>query len=299
MLFGNQEFIKKVLKDVKKFEAENNFKTIYGAMVGSISKGYQNIDSDYDTRFLYIEDEFPRKINQPLYMKEIDIVKRYYPDEDEIYEWIPCWELTSFLQYLVCPAIDGRISNGLYNVVAWTMLSPYVWDPYGLQLKIVPLMNSILRVDYLVQYHIEQIEKYHVKTDKILLKDYIYALYSAVAIEWIGERKSFPPVYGESLLSVIQNEIIVKEIKLLISLLDKEIKAFESGRLHGSHFKVYTQHNIVLDNYIQNMKLRGRMEIKEFDDKKDAVADKAQKVVNNMYEIIYKSMNENKVKGVS
>ena len=56
MLFGTEELQKKLMEEVMACEKEKHMKVVYGALVGSISKGLQLIDSDYDTRFLYINE---------------------------------------------------------------------------------------------------------------------------------------------------------------------------------------------------------------------------------------------------
>ena len=156
MLFGGTIIQHQIIEDAKKYANENGYELIYGAMVGGISKGLQYSDSDYDTRFLYLNKGQLDKIYLPWNEKEDDLKHRCYFD-DKPYEWIPLWEFTSFIQFLKNPAFDGKVSFGLYNVVGWTFQSPYAWDPYGLQMKICPLLNRAFRSDYFVPYHIEQI----------------------------------------------------------------------------------------------------------------------------------------------
>lgn len=65
MLFGSEDFKNNLLNNVAKCEQEQGFRVIYGAVVGSISKGIQYCNSDYDTRFLYINNTFPKEIIIP------------------------------------------------------------------------------------------------------------------------------------------------------------------------------------------------------------------------------------------
>lgn len=55
MLYGNENIQKEVLDRVKEFEEKYNRKVIFGAVLGSISQGKERYDSDYDSRFLYLD----------------------------------------------------------------------------------------------------------------------------------------------------------------------------------------------------------------------------------------------------
>lgn len=293
MLFGNENFICKVLGDAQMFAKKNNMRLIYGAMVGSISKGLQNYDSDYDTRFLYINNDFPQKIIYPNDVKEAEIVKRYYPDDELPYEWIPCWEATSFFQFLNCPSIDGKHSVGLYNVVGWTMLSPYTWDPYGLQAKILPLISNNVKERYLLQYNLQLLNKYYNTLEDIVLKDYLYSIYSAAAIEWVVQRHIFPPVYYMTLFEIIEDENVRKEIIQLINELYTE-KTEKQKIRHSTHFNVCTKHRKVLDGFIENEISVARDIVErgigtEVPDNKD---------IQLIYRIIESSMEECMISGV-
>lgn len=293
MLFGSESFIKKVLKDAHMFAEENGVKLIYGAMVGSISKGLQNYDSDYDTRFLYINNDFPERIICPNDVKEIEIVKRYYPEDELPYEWIPCWEATSFFQFLNNPSIDGKISAGLYNVVGWTMLSPYTWDPYGLQAKIVPLINKNVKEKYLLDYNLELINKYYNYLDDIVLKDYLYSIYSAAAIKWIVQMHTFPPIYYMTLFKIFDDDKLKEETIQLLNELYQGGSLEERVR-HSSHFNVCTKHREALDTFIEDM-------ISLAKDELNATIDCSDNVIQNtdlIYQIINASIREYKIKGV-
>ncbi len=74
MLYGNNEINKKILEEITLCEMDQGIKVIYGANVGGISKGLQYKDSDYDTRFLYINRDFPEKIYEPQNIIEKEII---------------------------------------------------------------------------------------------------------------------------------------------------------------------------------------------------------------------------------
>ena len=76
MLFGTLELQREVLEQAQKYAEKESMKLIFGAMVGSVSKGLHYADSDYDTRFLYLRNDFPEKICVPCEMQEKELVKR-------------------------------------------------------------------------------------------------------------------------------------------------------------------------------------------------------------------------------
>lgn len=149
-----------ILTDALTFAEEKGFQLIFGSMVGGCSKGLQYYDSDYDTRFLYL-DKNENRIFYPWEEKEDSLKHRkYFDDTVSPYEWIPLWEATFFFQFLKNPSFDGKRSFGLYDIVGWTLQSPYTWDPYGLSAKVMPLVNRIFRKEFYIPYHVKEIGRF-------------------------------------------------------------------------------------------------------------------------------------------
>ncbi len=178
MLYGNEKIQKEIINQIEKFEKKFNKKVVFGAMVGSISKGVERYDSDYDTRFLYldkVEDEYIRWDKTGSDLKEEQIHYCYVPekcncyangreyrkehhkfdleDKSLFYDKIAFWELTSFLNFLKVPVLDNKFSVGLYHIVSWTFNSPFCWDPYGIGSKISCLLDEMFRPEYEIQYY--------------------------------------------------------------------------------------------------------------------------------------------------
>ncbi|MCM1251843.1 MAG: nucleotidyltransferase domain-containing protein [Clostridium sp.] len=295
MLFGTNKICKKLITEVKKCEAERNFKVIYGAVVGSISKGLQFADSDYDTRFLYINKDFPDRILYPQNLSEKNIIyRKLYPDT--CFEKIPFWELSSFLQYLICPIIDNKFSTGLYNVVGWTFLSPYTWDPYGLQSKIVPLMQKIFFKQYFIHYHKNILDKNASNDEIVNAKEYLNILYSALAISWADKYNEFPPIYIECLLT---NSPV--EIQQLAFQLINKVK--QKTRVHLSMDNTIICHNASdlininrineIDQYINDIRNTIQNFHLDYLSQKDTLL--FEKKICEIYEIIRKSIYEEEV----
>lgn len=300
MLFGSEKFQNKFLYDAIQFAEEKNFILLYGALVGGISKGLQYEDSDYDTRFLYVNRDNPRQIHIPVHEKEADLKHRVYFDNLP-YEFIPLWEFTSFMQFLQMPAFDGKESCGLYNIVGWTMQSPYTWDPYGLQMKVVPIINSVFRREKFIPYHVEQIKEYLTAGDKIIIKDYLYAIYAALSIKWAAERNTFPPVYMKSLVMSIAPASLKDKILNMIDL-SKRLSAeyLRGGKDEGrtlpeSHYVGIIARDAEVDAFIGEM-----CNAAELVAPQRITEECVNTAIEEIYEIVcYSVKEETKVRGVN
>lgn len=269
MLFGNIELQQTVLKEAQDYADKNHLKLVFGAMVGSISKGLFYADSDYDTRFLFLKDNYKTTKCIPWEMEEKELVYRHYPSDKVIYEWIPFWELTSFINFLQKPSFKDDFSEGLYNVVGWTFNSPFIWDPYGIQNKILPYINMIFEKKYELKSHIRVIEKYKEQINEskqtILAKSYLYMIHSALSIQWILDKNTFPPVYMDTLLLYGKDGSLYEQVKRIIS--DSREKSYvnylskKPEELHGMHFNIITDRDESIDCYILKMLQLGRDEI--------------------------------------
>lgn len=240
MLFGGKTVRANVVKDALRFADERGFHLVFGAMVGGCSKGVQYYDSDYDTRFLYL-DKNVNHIFYPWEEKEQDLKHRiYFDDAVSPYEWIPLWEITSFFQFLKNPAFDGRRSFGLYNIVGWTLQSPYTWDPYGLSQKLMPLVNAIFRKEYYIPYHVEEIHRlWTTRKKELIAKDYIYAIYEALCILYAVQYNVFPPVYMKTLSAALLEEPLSRDVFAMIHSAQKQAEVFcqasGSTSMHETH----------------------------------------------------------------
>lgn len=257
MLYGDIKLQKEVIQEVEQYAKREGIKPIFGAMVGSISRGLQYPDSDYDTRFLYLRDDFPNKICIPSQMKEEELVKRYYP-KDRVYEWIPFWEATSFFQFLTTPSFLNDFSVGLYNIVGWTMLSPYVWDPYGLQSRLMPLIHKMFHPEYEIAYHKGVLEKYCGEwgAESVIVKSYLYSVHAAATIEWSLKYNEQPPINLQTLLCGLQRYEVWKEAERILEDARKEAERGYKEQhvdLHQSHFSIMTPCNKVIEKYIREM----------------------------------------------
>lgn len=298
MLYGNKTMLEKIQKEIRICEEEQGIKVIYGANIGSISKGLQYKDSDYDTRFLYVKKDFPQKIWMPGKIAEKEIIYRKYFDE-EIFECIPFWEFSSFMQFLINPYID-HFSTGIYNVVGWTFLSPYNYDPYGIQMKLLPLIQKMFHKDYCIAYHKSLLEKFCLKGDMLIAIDYMQAMHAALSINWMLEYNEYPPVYIRTLLA--NEPKIYDEVCEIINRFQNEAARYvdksDSKKPHGAHFKIMTKHFAVMDEYLEMTKRK----LELFKEKEISEKEKAEyaAIIGKIYGIVEASLDsENKINGIN
>jgi hypothetical protein len=300
MLFGSEKIQNTIIDKANDIAVEIDGKIIFGAMVGSISQGVHTVDSDYDTRFLYIRNDFPEKIWLPDRCKESDIVKRYYPKSELFYDKVPLWELLSFLQFMLTPSIEGKFSAGLHHIVAWTFLSPFLWDPYGLANKLSPLLQRMCNYEYELQYHISKIEEFFKQDENILIKNYLYATIAAASINYIQKEHTFAPIHIDSLMGLEMCEDIKQIVYGLIEKMRREsAEFFESSEkfvLQGSHYKIRTGHNQQLDKYILEAYQKGK-EMLNGSEKKNSDID-SETLLKQMYMIVQRSLEEQIVKAL-
>nr|WP_288626604.1 nucleotidyltransferase domain-containing protein [uncultured Roseburia sp.] len=262
MIYGTLELQQNILETAKGYANEYNLKLVYGVIVGSNSKGFEYADSDCDTRFLYVREDFPQKICVPWEMTEEELVKRFYPMQECLDECLPFWELTSFLHFLTKPSFNNVISSGLYNMVGWTFQSPYQWDPYGIRNKIMPLIDDIFIKEYEIMYHLREIERWYKKDDrKIIAKNYMYSVHAALTIDWCLQRNAQPPVYYKTLLGCCASEQIADEVDRLVKTAQQEagnviVKNHMQDR-QETHFTIMAEHSEVIDAYIERMYKKG------------------------------------------
>ena len=244
MLYGFKNVQEDVLSRAKEMVKKIGGKLIFGSMVGSIGRGIQSFDSDYDTRFLYIKDSFPQEVFYPDQHDENELVHRYFELADgdldisieKYYDRLPIWEFTSFLQFLINPVLGTttRDSLGLYHIVEYTMFSPFAWDPYGLQGKLNPLIELCFDKFSALSFYKKMIKTHYNYGCKIRGRHLTYLVWASLSINWILETGTKSPLHFDTLCVLIED----KSLKLV---LDKYLHAFYLGRkqMHLDNFEEF------------------------------------------------------------
>lgn len=280
MLYGNRKIQDEILGKVKEFEEKYNKKVVFGAMVGSISKGVERYDSDYDTRFLYLDQSaqgFVRWDRVKEDIKERQIHQCYIPDskdcfvdgvhyhdkqcefmpEDKglFYDKIAFWELTSFINFLRNPKLDNKFSVGLYHIVGWTFNSPFCWDPYGIKSKISCLLDEMFIKEYEIQYYRNYIQN-TLKKSPVMLREYLYSSYYALAIQYCIKHEKFAPVYFRTLLAMCNNEKIEDAIlKLEKRYYSSVAEKVQEGKLYERKManSISVEKSSIIDNFLEEI----------------------------------------------
>ncbi len=208
MLYGNKKIRDEIILKAQEFAKQNNVKIIFGANEGSISKGIPYFSSDYDTRFLFVSKSFFNKDFSKIFDKPVvseeNIVYRDHPVRyySEVFDYeIDLWDCETFFRFLYEPRIGDNYSIDLYHMLGSTLASPFLWDPYGLSNKLLPILNKHINIFNELNYW----EKYF--SEKFLrpgigLRLYMDSIHAALSILWILNYKEFPPVYIETLLTM-------------------------------------------------------------------------------------------------
>ncbi len=280
MLYGNRKVQDEIIEQVRRFEEKNNKKVVFGAMVGSISKGMERFDSDYDTRFLYLdpsESGYIRWDKKNGIIEERQVHFCYIPERKEcyvegtdyrdrhqeydlkdksfFYDKIAFWEMTSFVNFLRKPKLDNKFSVGLYHIVSWTFRSPFCWDPYGITEKINALLDEMFIPEYEIQYYRDYILKAQAKKP-IRIREYLYSAYYALAIEYCLKHHRFAPVYFKSLLAMCDREELAKSIVCLEKTYHRSVsEAINCGEKYERKMSnlFCTENDEMIDTYINNI----------------------------------------------
>ncbi len=300
MLYGRRQIQEEILEKVYEFEKKYNKKVIFGAMVGSISKGVERYDSDYDTRFLYLDrdkDEYFRWDRLEKDIEEKQIHKSFVPERSDLfYDKIAFWEFTSFISFLKKPSLDGKFSVGLYHIVVWTFNSPYCWDPYGISNKISCLIDAMFVKSYEVSYYRKYIENC-MKKKEPLLREYLYSAYYAIAIQYCIERDKFAPIYFPTILKLCDNQSMEIEIKKLENRYYEEtnqlIKENRQGYKRKMSNLICVSKNEIIDSYIEEVLDMS----KKYQNTKVVQSDKD--YVEDIIDIVIKSLMRPTVKDVN
>lgn len=109
----------------------------------------------------------------------------------------------------------------MYNTVGWTLQSPYARDLYGLQNKLMPLVNAIFEKNMsLVIIWSRWTDIGAEKIPEYVAKEYICVIYTMRQIRWVFKRNSFPTVYFWMLIVVGKEELKQETERLFLEMLE-------------------------------------------------------------------------------
>ena len=304
MLFGNEEIRKQAIAHATDMAKEENGKIIYGVTMGSLAKGYQSVDSDYDVRFLYVKNDFPHTLYLPAELDEKEMVKRFYEPTDaqenipmdRVFDRIALWEASSFLHLLLTPTFKSKTYDpfGLYHTVEFTMYSPFTWDPYGLQFKLLPFLQKSFNLKLALSYYKSIIDRQYIeKEGKSRLSEYARCIWVSIAIQWVIKEKSPSPIYVESMLPCLDIQTQEAISKYLADFQNRRKKYLEESsytyRTMGN--AILTDGDPILNNFIEKSAAMAEVFVATLSDLSEEEINKRKKLLHKMYSVIDNSVN--------
>lgn len=308
MLFGKNEFTTKFIEDVLNIAKEKKLRVIYGSLIGSLPQGIQCYDSDYDSVFLYIRDDFYEKIMDADASTYDEVLYRFYPEDSlSVWDSITYRELSSFLGFLYNPSIQGENRDyGLYYYFAEVFMSPYTWDPYGLQMKVLPLIQKCYNHEFMVTAFLNRIKllegkgycdinKKGVYNYKFYLRRALYTFF----LEWALKNNTFAPTYIDTVLALSEDrDAVIEYRKLLKTFRELDIKNCDEMNLtviKEAHLFLEIKESIVIENYIRKIRKQAESVLKCGAHRSEV---DVKKYIELMVNVIRNTLNEEPVKGV-
>lgn len=206
MLYGSKKFIDDLIKSIKKIENEKCIKIVFGSTIGSISRGIERFTSDYDVRFLYVDKSYKFLDKHDRHTENRIRYRAFY--ESKAYNCIAFWEVSAFLNFLCEPYIDNNAQYKLVRNVLWTFTSPYTYDPYGICVKILPILKKTLNLECEMKYHYRILEHLiSTKEYSVPISQYLSTVHAYLSLKWLKCVNDMPPIYITTLLSIADNEL--------------------------------------------------------------------------------------------
>lgn len=195
--------IEEIKKELARIENECEIKILLAVESGSRAWGFASEDSDWDVRYIYIQ-------NLDWYLKIDDLKdsqEKILPNDLDL----SGWELKKALKLF-------RKSNP--PMLEW-LRSPIIYQESFSTAETLREMSKTYFNPKSCMYHYLSMAKGNFKEflqrDAVRLKKYFYVLRPVLACDWIKEQNSFPPMEFEKLLDAqVKDENIRREIDELL-----------------------------------------------------------------------------------
>ena len=184
-----------ILRRIRAAENEHNVKVLFAVESGSRAWGFSSQNSDYDVRFVYVR-------KRDWYMSldvedKRDVIE--YPIVDEID--INGWDLRKALKlfWKSNPAFIEWIQSPIV----------YVDDQYFAK-AVRELMPSVVASHKGIYHYLHMAKgnyREYLKGVKVPLKKYFYVLRPLLAIRWLEQYDSPPPIEFEKLRELIADDV--------------------------------------------------------------------------------------------
>lgn len=204
-----------VLNRLAAAEQEHNVRVQFAVESGSRAWGFASKDSDYDVRFVYVhEPDWYLSVQ-----KKRDVIEYPIVDDYDINGWDAAKALPllrkcnpSLIEWLYSPLVyrcDGVFAPALRR---------FVEEGYS-PLKGRHHYMSMAKTNY----------RAYLQQPKVPFKKYFYTLRPLLAVRWIEQNQSVPPVEFEALLSLLDEQPGVKDE--VLTLLERKRSSTELSQV--------------------------------------------------------------------
>jgi len=199
----------KILQKLKEIEAQKGVEILFACESGSRAWGFQSPDSDYDVRFIYKHD-----LDYYLSLWEQPDVIEFMTEDDLDGSG---WDLRKAVKLLA--KSNAPLLEWLYSPIVYLQDEAFVTQMKDLAIECFSPIASLHHYLGTTKNFLEACQAEEVK-----LKNYFYALRTALAGKWIIEKNSFPPVAFLELLPISPLNVKEKVLELM------EIKAVQDEK---------------------------------------------------------------------
>lgn len=220
----------KILEKLREIEAQKSVEILFACESGSRAWGFASPDSDYDIRFIYKHD--------------LD----YY---------LSLWEKPDVIEFMTDDDLDGSgwdlrktvklLAKSNAPLLEW-LHSPVVYfenEAFANQMR--QLAQSCFSPVACLHHYLGTTKNFMdaCLQDEVKLKNYFYALRTALAGKWIIEKNTFPPVAFLELLPIAPLDIQEKVLELM------EIKARQGEKY------MHPKEELILAFLLETVKFNG------------------------------------------
>jgi predicted nucleotidyltransferase len=229
----------RILEKLQEVEQNNNIEILFAVESGSRAWGFASPDSDYDIRFVYRRG------------------KNHY---------LSLWESKDTLQFMTEDELDGSgwdlrkalrlLAKSNASFLGW-LFSPIIYiDKEGVleELKTLAKSNFNPVAGF---YHYHSMNKGFdelLGSDEMTLKNFFYAIRTALCAKWIRDNETVPPVLFKELYSLVGDE----DQKLLDALIALKGEREEKGKEDVDERLISLAKEIVTENNLRKGDVQNR-----------------------------------------
>lgn len=193
----------KILEKLAQIEEKYNVKIIYAAESGSRAWGFPSPDSDYDVRFIYVHSaEYYLRVYEHRDVIECGIDGNFD---------INGWDLRKALSLLT------KSNPTLFE---WAN-SPIVYKTTPLWESLKTIMNKYFKTKLSLYHYLHMARRNareYLMLERVKLKKYLYVLRPMLAVKFILDNQSSPPMLFSSLIELYLTGEIREEVERILHI---------------------------------------------------------------------------------